>query len=83
MISDLFRYIDEKEALSLGMSHHGSYFLIPIWIGGDDDCILFCTKRRIMDIPFLIIHFFESILLLMFFQEVVAHMAVHHPIGSE
>jgi len=73
---DLFHHITEKEALEMGMTHHASYFLIPIWIGEDGDDIIFCTKWCLMEFAFTFIHFFESIFLLMLFQEVTAHVSV-------
>lgn len=58
-------YMTANEAKSLGMTHHGKYFGIPVWIGGVDDHQsgpLVCTKWAPMEYVMSAAHHIEALL---------------------
>ena len=56
----MFGYMTEKEAIKAGMTHHGSYFGIPVWMAPDSDDFLCCAKWRPMDYLMIAFHHIEG-----------------------
>ena len=42
-------YMRKKDALKCGMTHHGSYYGIPVWMAPDNPDFLCCAKWRPFD----------------------------------
>jgi len=72
-------YTSEEEAKTMGMTHHASYFLIPMWMRyiDDEEEILFCTKWYPMEKLFSFFYSIECFLQLLMFQpELAAHIKI-------
>lgn len=56
-------YMTEREALSQGFTHHGSYYGIPCWIGDlsgqFDDRMLVAAKWAPMEYLMTVFHYLE------------------------
>ncbi len=58
-------YMTQREALSYGFTHHGSYYGIPCWLAPDDDFMV-ATKWAPLEYLLPVIHRIEE-----FMQQVV------------
>lgn len=45
----MFGYVTKKEAKQHGFTHNGSYYGIPLWIGGDEECPMIASKFTLLD----------------------------------
>lgn len=64
-------YITKQEALELGMTHHGSYYGLPVWIGPaetEDGCRIY-TKWQPLDYMIGVFCFIENIMRSILFPE--------------
>lgn len=53
-------YVTEKTALACGMTHHGSYYGIPLWIDLNDPEFCICAKWVPLDYLIPVFSYFES-----------------------
>lgn len=59
-------YMTKKEALTLGFTHHGSYYGIPIWIS-DDDIPMVAAKWAPFELVISVVHYIEGFMWPVFF----------------
>ena len=55
-------YMTKSEALAAGMTHHGSYYGIPVWMAPDDPDFLCCAKWRPFDYLMTVFSFIECLM---------------------
>lgn len=53
-------YTTRKKALAAGMTHHGSYFGIPVWSAPDHPDFLVFAKWRPFDYVMSVFHYIEG-----------------------
>lgn len=54
-------YMNAKEALKQGFTHHGSYFGIPVWVAPNDEFMV-ATKWAPMEYLMTAAHYIEGFL---------------------
>lgn len=54
-------YMTRKEATASGMTHHGSYFGIPVWMAPCHPDFLVCAKWRPFDYLMIVFHHIEGV----------------------
>lgn len=67
-LAKLIGYMTEKEAIENGMTHHGYYYGIPLWIAPDKD-FLTATKWAPLEIMMTVFHIAEGALQSIFFPD--------------
>jgi len=59
-------YMTKKQAIYSGMTHHGSYYCIPVWMAPNDPDFLCCAKWYPFEFLISMLHdiegFFRSML---------------------
>lgn len=75
-------YMTIKEARSLGFTHHGKYYGIPLWIGDPDGEFRVATKWMPMEYVMTVFHYIEAFIRPMMFpdDEPSFQFQVGHPI---
>jgi hypothetical protein len=58
----MFGYVTKRKALKDGMTHHGSYYGIPIWMQIEDEDFSVCAKWVPLDYLILIVSWAENII---------------------
>jgi len=53
-------YVTKKEALSVKMTHHGSYYGIPLWLAPEHPDFLVWAKWQPMEIVLTVFHHIEG-----------------------
>jgi len=53
-------YMTKSEAVKAGMTHHGSYYGIPVWIAPERPDCLCCAKWRPFDYLMILFHYIEG-----------------------
>lgn len=62
-------YMTAKEARSLGFTHHGKYFGIPIWVAPESPDFPVATKWAPMEYLMTTAHYVEGFLRSVFYPE--------------
>lgn len=55
-------YMTKTDAVKAGMTHHGSYYGIPVWVAPDHPDFLCCTKWRPLDYLLPVFHRIEGVM---------------------
>lgn len=59
----MFGYMTERQAVEAGLTHHGSYYGIPIWMGDlDSEGPMICAKWAPMEYLMSAVHYLEGML---------------------
>lgn len=62
-------FMNKKQAIAEGFTHHGSYYGIPVWIGDIDGDFNVCTKWAPMEHLMSVAHNIEAFLFTHFFPD--------------
>lgn len=62
-------YMGKSEALAAGMTHHGSYYGIPLWLGSDNPDFPVCCKWKPMENIMIAFHYIEGFMRSILFPE--------------
>lgn len=54
-------YLSAKEAAEYGFTHHASYYGIPCWWGGPDECPMICAKWAPLEYVMTLFHSIEGL----------------------
>lgn len=65
----MFGYTTAKQALTLGYTHHGKYFGIPVWLAPNDPEFPVQTKWTPLELAFTAAMWIEQFLACNFFPE--------------